>query len=78
MIFKKENTFKYKETSINLWNGQSLCFFRSIFRVRARVRVCGDARSVKRLEVDLGAEEVTDSLQRAAGVGGQRGVCQQV
>lgn len=30
--------------------------------------VCGDARSVEWLEADLGAEEVADSLQRAAGV----------
>lgn len=33
--------------------------------------VCRDAGSVKWLQVDLGAEEVADSLQRAAGVRGQ-------
>lgn len=33
--------------------------------------VCRGARSVEWLEVDLGAEEIADSLQRAAGVRGQ-------
>lgn len=42
------------------------------------MRVCRDAGPVERLEVNLGAEEVADSLQRAAGVRRQRGVSQQV
>lgn len=37
-----------------------------------------DAGAMQRLQVDLGAEEIADSLQRAAGVGGQGGVRQQV
>lgn len=40
--------------------------------------VCRDARPVEWLEVNLSAEEVADSIQRAAGVRGQRWVCQQV
>lgn len=40
--------------------------------------VRGEAVSVQRLQVDLGAEEVADRLQGAAGVGGQGGVRQQV
>lgn len=40
--------------------------------------VRGDARPVEWLEADLGAEEVADGLQGAAGVRGQRRVCQQV
>lgn len=70
-----KNTFLRKT---NLWDGQSLCFVRPVLGVRAGVCVCGDARPVERLEADLGAEEVADGLQRAAGVRGQRGVSQQV
>lgn len=66
------------ETNIYLWNGQSLCFFGPLLGVREGVCVCRDASPVEWLEADLGAEEVADSLQRAAGVRGQRGVCQQV
>lgn len=40
--------------------------------------VCREARPVEGLEADLGAEEVADGLQGAAGVRGQRGVSQQV
>lgn len=64
--------------SIYLWNGQPLCSFGPLLRVRAGVRVCRNAEPVEGLQADLGAEEVADGLQRAAGVGGQRGVCQQV
>lgn len=39
---------------------------------------CGDAGPMERLDVDLGAEEVADSFQRAAGVRRQGGVGQQV
>lgn len=74
---KTKNTF-LRKTSIYLWNGQSLSFFGPVLGVRAGVCVCRAARPVERLEADLGAEEVADGLQRAAGVRGQRGVCQQV
>lgn len=72
-----KNTF-LRKSSIYLWNGQSLCFFGPVLGVRAGVCVRRDTRPVERLEADLGAEEVADGLQRAAGVRGQRGVRQQV
>lgn len=68
----------WKTTSINLWNGQPLGFVMPVLWVGADVCVRGEAVSVHRLQVDLGAEEVADSLQGAAGVGGQGGVRQQV
>lgn len=74
----EQNHIFLGETSIYLWDGQSLCLFGPLLRVRACVCVCRDARPVERLEADLGAEEVADGLQRAAGVRGQRGVRQQV
>lgn len=66
------------KTCVYLWDGQSFCLFWPLLRVGAGVRVCGEAGPVEWLEVDLGAEEVADGLQGAAGVGGQRGVSQQV
>lgn len=42
------------------------------------MRVRGETGPVQRLQADLGAEQVSDGLQGAAGVSGQRGVRQQV
>lgn len=61
-----------------LWNGQSLHLLRPLLRVGAGLRVGRNARSVQGLQADLGAEEIADSFQGAAGVGRQRGVGQQV
>lgn len=60
-----------QEKNAYLWNGQPLCFFGRILRVRAGVCVCWDAMPVEWLEANLGAQEAADGLQRAAGVRGQ-------
>lgn len=68
----------HEEKNSHLWDGQSLHLLRPVLRIRAGVCGCWDVRPVERLEADLGAEEAADGLQRAAGVRGQCGVCQQV
>lgn len=62
----------------HLWNGEPLRSFRSLLGVGAGVRVGGETGPVQRLQADLGAQQVSDSLQGAAGIWGQRGVGQQV
>lgn len=64
--------------SVHLGNGQPLHSFGPLLGVGAGARVCGETGPVQRLQADLGAEQVSDGLQGAAGVRRQRGVSQQV
>lgn len=59
------------EARTYLWKGQPLRSFRPLLRVGAGVRFRGKTRPVQRLQADLGAEQVSDGLQGAAGIRGQ-------